>query len=354
MFYNSPVRILIVLAFVASYSAARWQVQSAGIDTNLRGVSVARSASGKNGFVVWASGSNGVILRSANQGVEWQRLSVPDGANLDFRDIEAFDSNTAFVMSSGSGEKSRIYKTTDGGKNWTLQYSDKRSQFFLDSLACYSKTHCFALSDPVAGKFVILSTIDGKNWKELPHHGMPAILPDEGAFAASGTSLALCDHGKNIYFGTGGATSARVFHSANGGASWTAAETPIASGNASSGIFSLACNGSLVVAVGGDYKQPNAAKKVAATSNDFGVTWHLADPQPSGYRSAVAQFNLKDFVAVGPNGTDISHPPPGRGTRWAGIGDQSLNAISFLGAEGWGVGPHGAISHFIDTPDQTK
>lgn len=348
MFYNAHVRILIVIAlvFAASDDASWWQVQGTGIDTNLRGVSVTYAPDEKYEFVVWASGTNGVIMRSTNEGSSWKQLAVQGGRDLDFRDIEAFDSNTAYVMSSGNGDKSRIYKTEDGGESWELQYSDKRAAFFLDSLACDSKTHCIALSDPVDGKFIILSTDDGHHWEELPQDKMPAALPKEGAFAAGGTSLAICDRGENIYFGTGGADAARVFRSADRGRSWTATETPIASGNASSGIFSVACGGSLVVAVGGDYKEPTAAKRVAAYSLDSGAAWHLAEQQPGGYRSAVAEFSGEDFVAVGPNGTDISQGDGGKSTHWKHSDSLNLNAASFCGANGWAVGPKGVIARF--------
>jgi photosystem II stability/assembly factor-like uncharacterized protein len=348
VFYNAHVRILLViaLAFAASDDALWWQVQNTGIDTNLRGVSVAYAPDGKYKFVVWASGTNGVIVRSTNEGSTWKQLAVEGGRDLDFRDVEAFDSNTAYVMSSGNGDKSRIYKTENGGESWELQYSDKRPEFFLDSLTCDSKTQCLALSDPVDGKFVILNTDDGHHWKELPQDKMPAALPKEGAFAASGTSLAICDLGENIYFGTGGADVARVFHSADHGRSWTASETPIASGNASSGIFSVACGGSLVVAVGGDYKEPSAAKRVAAYSQDSGATWHLAEAQPGGYRSAAAEFSGGDFEAVGPNGTDISQGHSGERMHWKHSDSLNLNAVSFCGANGWAVGPKGVVARF--------
>jgi photosystem II stability/assembly factor-like uncharacterized protein len=149
-------------------------------------------------------------------------------------------------MSSGDGEKSRIYKTIDRGLSWTLQYTDKRTGFFLDSLACESRTRCFALSDPVDGKFLILATTDGQHWKELPRDRMPAALPAEGAFAASGTSIALC--GNDSYFGTGG-PAARVFRSADRGRTWSVGDTPMAAGTASAGIFSIACEGEHVLLV---------------------------------------------------------------------------------------------------------
>ncbi len=343
--------LLVPTAFAGE--APWWSVQTSGLDTNLRGISVKylgeserRPSVFHSLHAIWASGSNGVVLRSINEGKTWKQLSVAGGGDLDFRDIEAFDEDTAYLMSSGDGDKSRIYKTTNGGESWTLQYTDKRPGFFLDSLACDSKTHCLALSDPVDGKFLVLSTDDGEHWKELPRDNMPAALPKEGAFAASGTSIAICDRGDNIYFGTGGGSVARVFHSGDGGHSWTAVDTPIASGNPSSGIFSLACGDFLVVAVGGDYKEPAAAKRAAAYSKDSGATWHLAEQQPGGYRSAVAEIGYGDFAAVGPNGTDISHGNGGESMHWQHTDLLNLNASSFDGQEGWAVGPKGTIARF--------
>jgi photosystem II stability/assembly factor-like uncharacterized protein len=335
------VRVLIILlALALSDPAPWWQVQTSGLDTNLRGVSVSTdNSSGKH--IVWASGSNGVILHSLDEGKTWTQLHVADGDTLDFRDIEGFGTNTAYVMSSGDGEKSRIFKTADGGKSWTLQYTDKRPGFFLDSLACDSRTHCFALSDPADVKFLILTTDDGQHWKELPRDKMPAALPAEGAFAASGTSIALCND-KDIYFGTGG-PAARVFHSPDRGRSWTAVETPVASGNASSGIFSIACHGRSIVAVGGDYKEPASASKVAIYSKDSGATWHLAEQQPGGYRSGVVFLSDESFAAIGPNGTDISHDA---GVHWTHTDALNLNAASFAATHGWAVGPNGTIARF--------
>ena len=52
-------------------------------------------------------------------------LQVPDADRLDFRDIEAFDAYTAYVLSIGEGESSRIYKTYDGGKSWKHTFAGK-------------------------------------------------------------------------------------------------------------------------------------------------------------------------------------------------------------------------------------
>jgi photosystem II stability/assembly factor-like uncharacterized protein len=323
-----------------------WQVETSGIDTNLRGVSAAYGSDrkGKPVPVVWASGSNGVILKSLDGGKTWQRLHVVGGDALDFRGILAFNEKTVYVMSSGEGEKSRIYKTTDGGEVWTLQYTDKRREFFLDSIACVSETHCFALGDPIGGKFVLLTTTDGEHWNAVPVGGLPGALPGEGAFAASNTCLMVS--GEEIVFGTGG-PAARVFRTTDSGRTWTVAETPIDHGKASSGIFSITRrDGKEIVVVGGDYQDPQRASRVAAYSRDEGRTWQLSEPQPGGFRSSVACFAQAFCVAIGPTGGDIGFSK-GSSVTWTPTDSLNLNAITILdGENGWAVGPKGTIARF--------
>lgn len=340
--------LLLVLLLSASAHAQRWFVQTTGLETNLRGVNVVRASGSSGGVVVWACGSNGVILRSVDQGKTWKRLRVQGGDALDFRGIVAFDATTAYVMSIGGGAQSRIYKTTDGGASWKLEFSGRRPAFFLDDLVCISKTKCYGLSDPVDGKFVMVGTEDGEHWTELPNEHMPAALRGEGVFAASGTSLALYDR-KEIYFGTGGGHVARVFQSPDLGRTWTVVETPIAIGNASSGIFSITRIEHTVVAVGGDYNDPSRSVRAAAYSVDDGRTWHLAARQPGGFRSAVATLSTATIgdvtIAVGPTGEDISHD---EGIHWTSAGNLNLNALAGTDTSHvWGVGPKGTIARLI-------
>jgi len=335
------ISFLMIVAGGVAPDHGVWTVQTSGIATNLRGVSAVNSFNDTGGPVVWASGSNGVILRSEDAGNHWTRLHVKDEDTLDFRGIRAINPLVAYVMSSGGGDKSRIYKTRDGGETWELQYSDQRPAFFLDDIVCFTETHCFALGDPIDGKFLILSTEDGKNWKELPRDGMPAIITGEGAFAASGSSLAIYGTA-DIYFGTGGGVTARVFHSANLGRTWTVSDTPLAAGNASSGVFSLTRVGTTVVAVGGDYRVADGSTRVAAYSQDGGVTWKLSSAQPGGYRSSVLKVGWSDLVAVGPNGEDFSAD---MGVTWKHTGAINLNAVAAFGENyAWAAGAKGTIA----------
>lgn len=319
-----------------------WIVQTSGIDTNLRGIAVSENQeTGRPPVpVIWASGSNGAILQSKDEGKTWKRLLVPGGEKLDFRGVRAFGAQRAYVMSSGEGDNSRIYETTDGGATWKLEYAGQRKEIFLDALACDDSLHqCMALSDPVNGKFLLLATTDGEHWKELPRDSMPAALPNEGAFAASGTCLVF--GGSQITFVTGG-PAARVFRSSDHGKSWSVTETPIAHGNGSSGIFSIALHGDDAVVVGGDYKDPNRPDRVAAYSRDGGKTWTLAAQQPSGYRSAVAWIDGMTLVAAGPNGEDISEDG---GAHWKHTDALNLNALAILDMRhGWAVGPNGTVA----------
>lgn len=341
--------LLLFLLFNPPAEAQWWKVQTTGLDTNLRGVSAASASDSKGAPVpvVWASGSNGVILRSLDEGKTWKRLHVAGGDALDFRGIVAFNAATAYVMSSGEGEKSRIYKTTDGGETWNLQYTDKRKKFFLDSIACLSETHCFTLGDPLDGKFLLLTTTDGEHWNPLLSLTMPAALPGEGAFAASNSCLLVS--GEEIFFVTGG-SHARVFYSKTSGRIWRAVQTPIVHANASSGIFSLARprggKTPAEVVVGGDYQDPKRASGVAAFSTDVGKTWKLSRRQPGGYRSAVAALDDRTFVTVGPNGEEISEDG---GVHWKQTDSLNLNALAILdGQHAWAVGPHGTIAHFVN------
>jgi photosystem II stability/assembly factor-like uncharacterized protein len=339
------VPYLFFVLLLAAANAHGWTILTTGLDTNLRSIDVidfphrdsARSAA------IWASGSNGIILQSLDLGITWKRLHVSDGDSLDFRGIRAFDASTAYAISSGEGEKSRIYKTTDGGQTWRMQYTGARPAIFLDAIVCVSRRECIVLSDPVEGKFVLLRTADGEHWTELTSESMPAAARGEGAFAASNTALAIC--GNEIYFGTGGSHAARVFHSSNEMRSWRVSETPLAAGNASSGIFSIACSSSSVVAVGGDYKNQSSSKAVAAYSTDRGVTWHLASEQPGGYRSAVTSVAGDVFIAAGPDGEDITSDS---GARWVRFNSLNLNAVSVLkGKSILAAGPHGTIARLV-------
>jgi len=60
--------------------------------------------------------SNGVILRSLDEGKTGSACTWQAETPSTFAASVAFNASTAYIMSSGEGEKSRIYKTTDAAK----------------------------------------------------------------------------------------------------------------------------------------------------------------------------------------------------------------------------------------------
>ena len=247
----------------------------------------------------------GSFLRTIDGGKTWKVGRVPEAEKLDFRDVEAFDANTAYLLSIGNGETSRIYKTTDGGETWTLQFKNKDEKVFLDAFAFWDAKHGVAMGDPVDGRFFLLATNDGGNsWKPVDTGNMPVAKTGEAAFAASGTCFVA--NGKSDLFVVSGGTAAHVFRSADRGLTWTVSETPMMNGTPGSGIFSIAMfdkkNG---VIVGGNYEKPNEAMNNLALTNDAGKTWTLGKGL-NGYRSSVAFVSSDNLIAVGSSGSDLS------------------------------------------------
>lgn len=335
------VRLLAVafLALVAVQANAQWVRQASGTTADFRGLSVVSDK------IAWASGTKGSFTRTLDGGKTWQAGTVPGAEGLDFRDVDAFDANVAYLLSIGKGDASRIYKTIDGGKTWKLQFKNNQPEAFFDAMAFWDAKRGIAMSDPVNGRFLVITTRDGgATWNPMPPDGMPPALPNEGGFAASGTCIAV--QGKNnVWIGTGGAAKARVFRSTDGGKSWSVAETPILAGIPSAGIFSMAfADAKNGVIVGGDYQKPALAEKNLARTNDGGLTWNLIETEkPSGFRSGIVLLANGGAVAVGTSGSDFSSD----GKRWEKLDQENYNAVA-ASRNGvvWAAGPKGRIARW--------
>jgi photosystem II stability/assembly factor-like uncharacterized protein len=336
--------LLLPFVLVPARLPAQWMTQPSDTKARLRGLAVVSTR------VVWASGTQGTVTRTTDGGKTWKATTVPGAADLDFRDVEASGDQRALVLSIGEGRKSRVYATADGGTTWDLQVVNDDPKGFWDVLAFWDAKHGMIMGDPVDGRFTILTTDDGgHHWQKPDLSRMPRALEHEGAFAASGTCLAV-EGDRHAWFGTGGAGVARVFRSADRGQSWTVHDTPIAAGNPSSGLFSLAfADSNHGVAVGGDYKKPEQALTVVARTSDSGRLWTIPRGQgPGGYRSSVAFVpgtSGATLVAAGPTGSDCSTDG---GEGWKSLGTMGFHALGFAAPidGGWGVGESGLIARF--------
>jgi len=355
--------LLLALALTAASAPAQWQILDAHTTADLRGI----DNIGKG--IVWASGTNGTVLRSENAGSLWQHCTIPPGAeHLDFRGIQAFDANTAIVMSSGKGDLSRLYETTDGCQTWKLLFTNPDKDGFWDALVV-QKGLGLLIGDPVANRFQIYGAEDAalEKWQRIGETSSLRSFrfdldayPGETLFAAS-NSVLRGSPVQGFIFVSGGILGSKFSlaseqrQTPDGGASYMSFKSsiPVAKGD-TSGAFSLgAANQSMthfgeLVAVGGNYAMPDEGHGISAWSKDGGQHWKASKTQPHGYRSAVAYDDpTKTWITVGPNGTDIStddghnwhplKPDPKSGDQ--PDADQHWNALSLP----YAVGPHGRI-----------
>ncbi len=273
---------------------------------------------------------------------------MPGADGLDFRDVEAFDGEDVWLMSAGQGALSRVERSRDGGARWSLALQNSDPKGFYDAIALWDRQRGLVLGDPVDGRFVVEITNDGGgHWRGTEPSAMPAALPGEGAFAASGTCLIVGPHDR-AWFGTGGGGTARVFRSKDGGRTWSVGATPLPAATPSSGIFSLAFwDDSHGIAVGGDYRTPRGGSFIARTS-DAGESWTSVIPAPplDRFLSAVTVVpgsRPPILIAVGP---EISAWSSDGGTNWS-ASNEGYNALSFAGGgAGWAVGPAGRVGRF--------
>ena len=359
---------LTILLTTTLPTQAQWDIQDSHTTASLRGIA------NVGGGVAWASGTEGTVLRTEDGGYLWQTCATPPGAEkLDFRGIQAFDENTAIVMSSGKGDLSRLYKTTDGCHTWKLLFTNPDKEGFWDGLVA-DKAGGVVIGDPVDGRFAIFSSANNghQRWFRFEHpERVPSLkIPtphskNEALFAASNSVLS-GDPWSKILFVTGGADGSYLY-----GTKWhswpldynfptfVTEPIPLAKGT-SSGAFSFAssvgCNPNKrgdcsFVVVGGDYQKPDlnagtAAYAVIAMAGETPDRLRPSTTPPHGYRSAVAyDLKTKTWITVGPNGTDISHDD---GRNWSPLkptptepqdADKNWNALSLP----FVVGPHGRI-----------
>ena len=343
-------KLLAVVSFVVWFGAcaalppgvptARWRVPitlrplAAAGSTSLRGLAAVDAQ------VAWVGGAGGALYRTVDGGSTWQDVAPPDTSACDFRDIEAFGRDRAVVMVAG--QPAKLFRTDDGGATWQVVLHDERPAAFFDGIA-FAGDFGVLLGDPIDGAFCVWTSRDaGRSWAALPRETLPAPLPGEGAFAASGTCVAVGGPGgDDIWVVTGGGERARLLHGGREGV-WGVRDLPLRAGDAARGAFSVAVQGAGMLVVGGDYRVPRRSEGSAAWSTDGAASLHATSGGCGGYRSAVAWLDERRAVAVGSHGTSWTAD---RGGSWKVLDVGGAHSLA-RGSDGslWCCGNGGAVA----------
>jgi photosystem II stability/assembly factor-like uncharacterized protein len=327
--------------FPTSNDAPTLTPQTSGTPNRLQAVSPV------NARVVWASGINGTYTLTTDGGNTWRAGVVPGAERLEFRDVEGVSDRVAYLMAGGDGPASRIYKTTDGGRRWTLQFQNQDPKAFYDCLDFWTPNHGITFSDAVNGRFPAIGTTDGRTWRNIGDR-RPAAPPGGGAVGARGTGVTT--HGeKRAWIVTVAAAKSRVLATTDGGTTWNAYDTPVVQGTPTSGAFSVAFRDAFHGILGGgelDSTLPQGDN--VAVSTDGGKSWTTNGVSQRPFKGPI--FGLayvpgagqRTVVATGPGGAAWSRD---EGHSWTSLpGVIGFWAVAFATPKaGWLVGTGGRI-----------
>lgn len=312
------------------------EIIESGTNSNLRGLSVV------NDNILWVSGSNGTVGRSSNAGKNWKWMTVKGFETKDFRDIEAFDANTAIIMAIDA--PGYILKTTNGGETWKVVYENKTKGMFLDAMDFSTPLHGIVVGDPVNGAVFLAETKNGgESWSEINNSGS-RLKTDSGEafFAASGSNIRLFSNG--AFYIVSGGTKSNILSKGK------VTPLPLIQGKESTGANSIDVfddgipdePGKRMIVVGGDFLNANSIEKNCFFSADGGKSWKAPKTPPNGYRSSVEYLSRNDVLTCGLNGVDYSRDG---GKNWKWISKESFNVckISRIGSAVFLAGPNGKI-----------
>lgn len=301
--------IMSFLVFFLNSYAQEIERLSNNTNNSYRGLSIV------NNNIIWVSGNNGTVERSIDGGKTFEIIKVKGFEKNDFRDIEAFDANTAVIMAVA--EPAFILRTENGGKDWKTVYQNNSKGMFLDAMD-FKGNNGVVIGDPINDRFFMATSRDkGKTWNEMPENERPIADSGEACFASSGTNIRIMKANKSIFI-TGGLSS--HFY-----AGYKKIAIPVLQGKESTGANSIAFrNNKNFIVVGGDFLQKDETDKNCVITNDGGNTWHSPKNPPAGYRSCVEYLHKNTWITCGLNGVDISYD---NGETWKKISDQSFHTV---------------------------
>lgn len=207
---KSKLVLLLVFLFCSKFSHSvqlDWIEQTSGTTQTL--TSVSNHAFGH----AWICGYGGTVLKTTTMGANWINVSgngIP--ANTQLISVASYGSNDVAVVAGYVGSNTFVYRSDNGGANWTLVFSQPNG--FINSIAFPNPSvgTGFMMGDPVGGRWSLWKTTNGgANWDSAGLY-----LPQAGSEAGWVNSMYCREN--SIWFGT---NNSRVYHSTNSGSSWS-------------------------------------------------------------------------------------------------------------------------------------
>jgi photosystem II stability/assembly factor-like uncharacterized protein len=286
------IRIYLLLSafFITTTQAQQVKIISAEAKSSFRGLSVVDDKT------IWVSGSNGIVGKSTDSGNTWKFITVKGHEKTDFRDIEAFDENSAIIM--GIDCPARILKTNNGGDSWMVMFEDTTKGMFLDAMEFQNEKFGVVIGDPIEGKAFVAKLSDNI-WKPNAIQRRPPLDSGEAFFASSGTNIRILD--KNDYVAISGGIHSNLLIDNK------KIKLPMLQGRESTGANSIAVKDvNTFMIVGGDFMKKDSIEGNYCFTKDKGKTWIFSKQPPSGYRSCVEYLGKSNWITCGLNGVDYT------------------------------------------------
>ncbi len=315
--------ISLSLLFLFSFSHAQWEVQTSGTNEFLRSVYFIDTING------WVAGAGGIILHTANGGINWEEQSII--SNHSFQGIHFTDANHGWAV----GRKTTfpffraVYHTIDGGNNW--------EEVIL--LPVLSPLHTVYFRDMLNGWMLgsqIYHTIDGgETWESQFYSNCEA----GGIYFTDSLKGWVAGSYSN---GSTGYIDSFILHTFDGGNTWEY-QFEIHSRSAPV-LFSIYFTDSLKGWIAGG--RPNLSEIILKTT-DGGNNWDTSFLSNSGSLNSIYFTDTFNGWAVGAYGNILYTSDAGYTWEYIPSGtENTLSDVYFTeNGYGWAVGGNGTILH---------
>ncbi len=334
-------KILLTLftGFSVLGSAQSWNPQATGFVVLSRGISDIEIVDANTVWGVAFDGSGAgdevqEFTKTTDGGTTWTPGIIDVGDTLlGINNLSAINSTTAWVsaVNGTTGLGSVIYKTEDGGQNWTQQnplgYTNGSS--FVNYVHFFDANNGISAGDPINGEFEIYRTTNGgATWTLVPGANIPN--PTSGEYGYNNGNKAI---GNTVWLVT---NKGRILKSTDQGVTWTVSQAPVTDfgGTAQSARmdFSSTTNGFMLKTVGTAY--------TFYTTTDGGTTWSAGTPFTGTYRLLSAVPNTNVIVATGAgtaSGGSGSAFSADNGATWTTIDSGNQRGVNafFNATTGW-------------------